>query len=85
MIDVGMIPADDLDLFHLIRDDRGRREHYPYSLKLTGFLTRGCPQSLLKENVGADNDVLAARRICGHARIDAGGMEGPARNRTIGD
>ena len=38
----------------------------------------------LEEHKGPDHDVLAASRIGGRGRVDAGGMERPARNRAVG-
>src|SRR5215471_4796336 len=39
---------------------------------------------LLKEDEGPDHDVLAASGVAGRGRVDTGGMERPARNRTVG-
>src|SRR5215510_7447968 len=39
----------------------------------------------LEEDVGPHDDVLAAARIGGRGRVDAGAVEGPARDRAIGD
>src|SRR5215472_14781582 len=55
---------------------------------------RNCPKTasvrdkrvavFLKEDKGPDHDVLAAGSREGHVRVDAGGMERPARNRAVG-
>lgn len=39
----------------------------------------------LEENVGPNNDVLAARRIFSCGGIDAGGVERPPRDGSVGD
>src|SRR5947207_4871054 len=41
--------------------------------------------ALLEEDVGPDHDVLAAAGIGGRGRVDAGGVERPARDRAVGD
>src|SRR5437899_6593328 len=49
-----------------------------------GFL---CPLPLplfLEEDKGPDHDVLAASGVGGRGRVDAGGMERPARNGAVG-
>src|SRR5215471_13655763 len=38
----------------------------------------------LEEHVGAHHDVLAAARGGGRGRVDAGGVERPARHRAVG-
>src|SRR5882724_5287380 len=39
----------------------------------------------LEEDKGPNYDVLAAASIGGRGRVDAGGVEGPARDRAVGD
>mgnify|MGYP001084186854 CR=1 FL=1 len=39
----------------------------------------------LKEDIGPDHDVLAARGVVGRGWVDAGGVERPARDRAVGD
>src|SRR6266404_7077875 len=39
----------------------------------------------LEEDKGSDHDVLAARSVGGRAWVDAGGVERPSRDGTVGD